>query len=84
MKTTHLRVAGVLSFLVLASAAGAQQSGLGAAAEKCAQDLKTHCSSAQQGGGSSRACLERNHQKLSAQCKQALDPYGRGGPGRGR
>lgn len=84
MKITCLRVASVLSILVLASAAGAQQPGLGPAAEKCAQDMKTHCSNAQQGGGSSRGCLERNHQKLSAQCKQALDPYGRSGPSRSR
>lgn len=53
----------------------------GLVAAQCAQDIQTYCSGKSHGSRQIRTCLEANHDKVSAQCRQALDTTG---PGQGK
>jgi hypothetical protein len=69
----------------LFTAAGWAQQGPVAAA--CKDDIPKYCAGKEHGGGEVRACLEASKDKVSAQCKTALDSAGPGkgmgqGPGR--
>lgn len=50
-------------------------------ATQCAQDIQTYCAGKGHGSRQTRTCLEANRDKLSAECRQALDTTG-GGRGR--
>lgn len=50
----------------------------GPVAALCAQDIQTYCSGKGHGSRQTRTCLEANRDKLSAECRQALDTTGRG------
>ena len=45
---------------------------LRAVGEACEQDIHTHCSGVQPGGGRIGACLKKNQDTLSPQCKAKL------------
>ena len=51
------------------AAAPAQGGGMRAA---CKADVQKFCQGTQRGGGRIGACLEQNHDKLSANCQDAL------------
>ncbi len=55
--------------------------GTGPVATQCAADIQSFCSGKQHGAGQVRACLKSNREKVSADCRQALDTTG---PGRGK
>ncbi len=44
----------------------------------CTQDIQTYCSGKGHGSRQTRTCLEANRDKLTAECRQALDTTGRG------
>jgi hypothetical protein len=50
-------------------------------ATQCAQDIQTYCAREGHGSRQTRNCLETNRDKVSAECRQALDTTG---PGRGK
>jgi Cysteine rich repeat len=77
MKTTFILAAGI----VLLSAVSATAQGPGPVAKQCAADIQSFCAGKVHGAGQVRACLETNRDKVSADCRQALDTTG---PGRGR
>ncbi|MDE1935721.1 cysteine rich repeat-containing protein [Bradyrhizobium sp.] len=55
----------------------------GPVATQCAKDIETYCAGKGHGSGQTRACLQANRDKVSAECRQALDTTGPGS-GRGR
>lgn len=55
----------------------------GPVATQCAQDIQSYCSGKSHGSRQIRTCLEANRDKVSAECRQALDSTGRG-QGKGR
>ena len=55
----------------------------GPVATKCAKDIQAYCAGKGHGSRQTRTCLEANRDKVSAECRQALDTTG-GGRGRGR
>ncbi|KAA5597288.1 hypothetical protein F1193_14540 [Blastochloris sulfoviridis] len=57
--------------------------GLGPVGQTCTADLAKYCAKVPHGSGEARACLEANRDKLSADCRTALDNTG-GGRGMGR
>lgn len=42
-------------------------------AQTCMPDIRSYCSNVQRGGGRIVACLRENSERLSPNCKQALD-----------
>ena len=55
----------------------------GPVATQCAKDIEAYCAGKGHGSGQTRACLQSNREKVSAECRQALDTTGPGS-GRGR
>ena len=53
----------------------------GPVATQCAKDIETYCAGKGHGAGQTRACLQANRDKVSVECRQALDTTG---PGKGR
>lgn len=58
-----------------------QGPGTGPVVAACQSDIEQLCEGKEHGNGAIRACLEANHAKLSAECRNALDSTG---PGRRR
>ena len=52
----------------------------GPVATQCAQDIQTYCAGKGHGSRQTRTCLEANRDKVSAECRKALETTG---PGRG-
>jgi hypothetical protein len=48
------------------------------AALACRPDIRAHCSGVERGGGRIAACLQQNSEKLSPNCRQALETAQRG------
>ena len=67
--------------IVAISAIPALAQGTGPVASQCATDIQNFCASKEHGAGQVRACLESNREKVSPDCRQALDTTG---PGRGK
>ncbi len=61
----------------------AQGMGTGPVATQCANDIQGLCANKGHGTRQTRSCLEASRDKVSAECRQALDTTGRG-RGRGR
>ncbi len=76
MKTSIL----ILTLLTFAASAPALAQ-RGTVAAQCAPDIQAYCPDAGHGARQTRTCLEKNRDKLTAECRQALDSTG---PGRGR
>jgi hypothetical protein len=53
----------------------------GPVAAACTEDIQKFCANKQHGQGQVRACLETNKDKVSDDCKTALDTTG---PGKGK
>ena len=53
----------------------------GPVATQCAKDIETYCAGKGHSSGQTRTCLQANRNKVSAECRQALDTTG---PARGR
>jgi Cysteine rich repeat len=62
-------LAATIGCFALSNLAHAQQS---AVRQACAADYRTYCSDVRPGGGRIAACLKRNADKLSQDCRQAL------------
>ena len=75
------RFAVLAACIVLASVPSALAQGTGPVATRCATDIQNLCAGKQHGAGQVRACLEANRDKVSPECRQALDTTG---PGRGK
>lgn len=73
-----LRMLAVIVAVLVSSAAFAQGAGQGPVATACADDIKKMCADKEHGSGAVRACLEANKDKVSADCKAALDSTGGG------
>lgn len=74
----------ILLGMTLAACATVPASGqTGPVATQCAQDIQTYCSGKGHGSRQTRTCLEANRDKVSAECRQALDTTGPGS-GKGR
>jgi len=67
--------------IVVVSASSALAQGTGPASTQCATDIQTFCAGKGHGSGQTRSCLDANRDKVSADCRDALDTTG---PGRGR
>lgn len=65
--------------IILATSAMAQS---GPVATSCEQDIAKYCAGKKHGDGEVRDCLEDNIDKVTADCKTALETTG-GGQGRG-
>ena len=61
----------------------AQGTGAGPVAAQCANDIQSLCATKGHGTRQTRSCLEANRDKVSPECRQALDTTGRG-RGRGQ
>ncbi len=72
MKTVML--AGCV-MLALSVPAFAQK---GPVARQCANDIQSYCAGKGHGARQTRSCLETNRDKVSDQCRQALDTTGKG------
>jgi len=68
------RIFFVLSFLLLASAASAQQQ---QGHDACARDVSRHCRAVMNDGDSAvLACLQQNRARLSKACAKVLTDHG--------
>jgi hypothetical protein len=76
MKTRTISLAA-LTAVAFVSTAFAQQ---GPVAMSCKDDIAKYCADKEHGKGEVRACLEANKNKVTDQCKAALDTTG---PGKG-
>ncbi len=76
MKAPTISVA-VLAAMVFGSPAFAQQ---GPVAMSCKEDIAKYCAGKEHGKGEVRACLEAAKDKVTDECKTALDTTG---PGKG-
>lgn len=77
--------------LLMAAPAGAQGFGQGGGqgngpvGKMCASELAKYCAGVPHGAGKARACLDANRDKVSDNCRWALDNTGAGrGMGRGQ
>src|SRR5512142_338494 len=68
----------VSAMFVVGGSAFAQTGPVGS---QCASDIQTYCAGKGHSSGQTRTCLEANRDKVSAECRQALDATG---PGRGK
>jgi hypothetical protein len=91
MRRTLAPATVVCAALLLAAPAGAQGFGQGGGqgngpvGRMCAGELAKYCAGVPHGAGQARACLEANRDKVSANCRWALDNTGAGrGMGRNR
>lgn len=61
---------------LLVATAAAAQGGMSPAqrqmAQACMPDIRSHCANEERGGGRIAACLRKNSEKLSPECRQAL------------
>lgn len=73
-------LATMMATIAFTGAALAQGAGQGPVAKACVDDIAKLCAGKEHGGGMVRGCLEANKDKVSAECKAALDSTG---PGRG-
>lgn len=78
---TTLLTAGALA--LASSAALAQGAGTGPVGRACAGDIAKFCAGTNHGGRQARTCLEKNRERVSDDCRAALDRTG-GGRGMGR
>ncbi|NPV21610.1 MULTISPECIES: cysteine rich repeat-containing protein [Bradyrhizobium] len=78
MKTLFTLALGI----AVMTAASAYAQGTGPVATQCAADIQSLCSGKQHGQGQVRACLDTHRDKVSADCRAALDTTG-GGQGKG-
>jgi hypothetical protein len=64
-----------LPLLVAATAAaqGRMSPAQRQATQACMPDIRSHCESVERGGGRIAACLRQNSDKLSPECRQAID-----------
>lgn len=62
---------------------GRGQPGMGPVAQHCGDDLAQFCPGIEHANRAGRTCLEKNIQKVSAACRNALNTTG-GGKGRNR
>jgi hypothetical protein len=76
--TKGVALAACLVFFAVTTPAFSQA---GPVATQCAKDIETYCAGKGHGAGQTRTCLQANHDKVSAECRQALDTTG---PGKGR
>ena len=77
-----MRMAFVLaSCLLLAATIPVSAQGTGPVATQCASDIQSFCADKGHGARQTRSCLEANRDKVSSECRQALDTTG---PGRGK
>lgn len=75
MKLAHtLLTATLLGLFALSSALAAEGTGKadGPVAQACRQELQTLCPDVEPGDGRLKACVRKNHSKLSDACKDAL------------
>lgn len=77
-KLLTLSAASIALLSIAAAAPALAQDGRGPVGTICAKDIESHCSGLAHGSGEVRACLERNRDKLSQDCKTALDTTGGG------
>ncbi len=78
MSKNWLLITAVGLTLVMSGWAHAQE---GPVATACSTDISKFCADKKHGQGEVRACLESNKDKVSADCKAALDTTG---PGQGK
>lgn len=71
-KQMHKLTLGILAGAFLAAAAPATAQ-TGPVATACATDIPRFCAGKGHGNRQTRTCLEANREKLSAQCRSALD-----------
>ncbi|CCE04855.1 conserved exported hypothetical protein [Bradyrhizobium sp. STM 3843] len=76
-----IRTVLLAAAIVVASATSALAQGTRVVSAQCATDIQTFCAGKGHGSGQTRSCLEANRDKVSADCRHALDTTG---PGRGR
>ncbi len=75
-------IAAGISIVCMTIPAAAQR---GTVARVCAADIQSYCADKDHGSRQTRTCLESNRDKLTAECRQALDSTGPGsGRGKGR
>jgi len=68
----------VSAVLMGTPAAYAQGTGTGPVARACVTDIQQYCAGLEHGQGEIRDCLEANKDKVSAQCREALETTGFG------
>jgi len=73
----------ILAACLVFSVVGPAFSQSGPVATQCAKDIETYCAGKGHGSGQTRTCLQANRDKVSGECRQALDTTGPG-MGRGR
>jgi cysteine rich repeat protein len=78
MKILKALTIAAISLVGSAAMAAAQS---GPVATACKNDIPKYCAGKEHGQGEVRACLEANRDKVSPDCKTALDTTG---PGQGR
>ncbi len=69
------------SCMMLTAIIPASAQGTGPVATQCSRDIQSFCADKGHGAGQTRSCLEANREKVSSECRQALDTTG---PGRGK
>jgi hypothetical protein len=93
MRRTLAPATVLCAMLLMAVPAGAQGAGMGQGGgqgngpvgKMCADELAKYCAKVPHGAGEARACLEANRDKVSDNCRWALDNTGAGrGMGRNR
>ena len=72
--TRHLITASLLGLAALSSTLAAEgtSKASGLVAQACHQDMQTLCPDTKPGDGRIRACMRKNHAKLSDGCKEAF------------
>jgi Cysteine rich repeat len=78
MRRSWFELVAAVLVTIMAWPALAQQ---GPVAAACTEDMQKFCADKQHGQGQVRACLEANKDKVSVDCKTALDTTG---PGKGK
>lgn len=82
MKKMMISLVALMSVLATGEAmAQRREPGTGPVAGICAEDAGKFCTDKEHGNRAIRTCLEANRDKVSAECRQALDTTG---PGRGQ
>ena len=77
-KLLSLTATAIAVLTIGAAAPALAQDGRGPVGTICAKDIDSLCPGLAHGSGEVRACLERNRDKVSPDCKTALDTTGGG------